>query len=219
MLDNSYLINLLLGKGTDAQGLKGYLEQFDCKALVTSGVIGEGRWKLGKDLPLQQKLKACSVNNPLAAYDELIDGLCVKVNPDCRPYERHVKSLYKEAKRRYKRRIREMSICRSEKMREKAEREMRTDPSYIWLQHKLFGEPPSDVDMRLVAEAAALRCEYPTFYLISNDQAMVSVWNGRDHVLTTLIPDMIRERFDVIAARDIDVAPLLFERESNGAQR
>jgi hypothetical protein len=84
------------------------------------------------------------------------------------------------------------------------------------LNRKLFKEKPSEIDLRMLAEAAVLRRSYPSLYLVSADQAIVPVLGSCDVVLATLIPDMIYERFGVIAAREDVIAQLLFDMESNG---
>lgn len=219
LLDNSYIIGLMLGDGTGSQGLKAYLENFNQKALITPHIITEGHGKLTNGSRLRKQPKLSELDNPLVAYDELVDGLCVKVTPEWAPYRRRVDVLYKQARDRFRRRVREMNICLSQEARMRAQHEIKTDPAYGVLRRKLFEEVPSEDYLRLLAEAAVLRRSYPSLYLVSRDQAMVGVLGSCDVVLATLIPDMIYERFGVTAAREDAVAKVLFEMESNGVGR
>jgi hypothetical protein len=220
LLDNSYIMHLMLGNGTGSQGLKAYLENFGRKALITPNIITEAHVKFYDTKRLKrQQPELAELDSPLRTYDELVDSLCVKVEPEWRPYRRRVDSLYKQARIRFRRRVREMSTCLTQEALKRAQDEMEKDPAYDVLDRKLFKEKPSEIDLRMLAEAAVLRRSYPSLYLVSADQAIVPVLGSCDVVLATLIPDMIYERFGVTAAREDAVAKVLFEMESNGVGR
>ncbi len=200
LVDTSVIYNMACGMYRDPPSLYTYLQDFNSFILVTQTIINE--------------CIGLSYKNP--SHEETIREFIRKaypVHPDPKPYQKKVRKIYNEAKKRFRHRTREMSRWHSKEAAERATAEMKTDPAYTSLHHKLIEEPPTDSDLKMLAEAAALKKNYQKLLLVSDDHHFISIYNGRDTVLTNLIPNLINERLGILCVRQEQAASLLYERE------
>ena len=177
----------------ESKAIMGYLDNPNWNPLITERTVADAanssyfRERAGEHEKSEFTKILSSLNiieMPLTPMLKYLKEVAVMYNDIQMEFENYVWDRMKWAARKKKRAKRMVKVFNK-------------DPSYRRLRYKIYEDSVSISDMRILAEAAALKDRYDEVYLVSSDYHFVRLRKGSDKFLNSLFPNTIYNTFGV----------------------
>ena len=177
----------------ESRAIMGYLDNPNWDPLITERAVADaansryfreraGEHEKSEFTNILSSLKI--IEMPLTPMLKYLKEVAVMYNDIQASFENYVWDRMKWAARKKKRARRMVKIFNK-------------DPSYRKLRYKIYEDSVSISDMRILAEAAALKERYEDVFLVSSDYHFVRLRKGSDKFLNNLFPNTIYKAFTV----------------------